>query len=146
MSLDLFSEITPSYRMLQDYWRACTLLMIATCLVPALYNWRVVLRYKAASMPVAASALTVKSGSASSRNPVSHPPSRRRKKKMRYKNRGRSRPITKQPILPTEVPQFIPRTKQPFEAFLVLDIEGTCMLGTDFNYPNEIIVGPLKTI
>ncbi|PPQ64663.1 hypothetical protein CVT26_002753 [Gymnopilus dilepis] len=96
-------------------------------------------------MPVAASALTVKSGSASSsqRNPVSHPPSRRRKKKMRYKNRGRSRPITKQPILPTEVPQSIPRTKQPFEAFLVLDIEGTCMLGTDFNYPNEIIELPV---
>ena len=33
------------------------------------------------------------------------------------------------------------RVKQPYEAFLVLDIEGTCELGTDFNYPNEIIVG-----
>jgi hypothetical protein len=33
-----------------------------------------------------------------------------------------------------------PRIKQPFEVFLVLDIEGTCDLGTDFNYPNEIIV------
>jgi hypothetical protein len=32
------------------------------------------------------------------------------------------------------------RVKQPYEAFLVLDIEGTCELGTDFNYPNEIIV------
>ena len=33
-----------------------------------------------------------------------------------------------------------PRIKQPFEVFLVLDIEGTCDLGTDFDYPNEIIV------
>jgi len=32
------------------------------------------------------------------------------------------------------------RTKQPYEAFLVLDVEGTCQLGSDFNYPNEIIV------
>ena len=33
-----------------------------------------------------------------------------------------------------------PRVKQPFEVFLVLDIEGTCDMDTDFNYPNEIIV------
>jgi hypothetical protein len=33
-----------------------------------------------------------------------------------------------------------PRIKQPFEVFLVLDIEGTCDLETDYNYPNEIIV------
>jgi hypothetical protein len=33
-----------------------------------------------------------------------------------------------------------PRIKQPFEVFLVLDIEGTCDMDTDFNYPNEIIV------
>jgi len=32
------------------------------------------------------------------------------------------------------------RTKQPYEAFLVLDVEGTCQLGSDYNYPNEIIV------
>lgn len=30
--------------------------------------------------------------------------------------------------------------KQTYEAFLVLDVEATCMPGTDFNYPNEIIV------
>ena len=32
--------------------------------------------------------------------------------------------------------------KQTYEAFLVLDVEATCMPGTDFNYPNEIIVSP----
>lgn len=32
------------------------------------------------------------------------------------------------------------RVKQPYEAFLLLDVEGTCELGTNFNYPNEIIV------
>jgi len=34
-------------------------------------------------------------------------------------------------------------TIQPFEAFLVLDIEGTCKQGSDFNYPNEIIELPV---
>ena len=33
-----------------------------------------------------------------------------------------------------------PRVKQPYEVFLVLDIEGTCNQDTGFNYPNEIIV------
>ena len=35
--------------------------------------------------------------------------------------------------------------KQPFKVFLVLDIEGTCEVGTDFNYPNEIIVRAMKS-
>ena len=34
------------------------------------------------------------------------------------------------------------RTKQPYEAFLVLDVEGTCVQGSGFGYPNEIIVRP----
>lgn len=29
---------------------------------------------------------------------------------------------------------------QPYDAFLVLDVEATCQEGTDFNWPNEIIV------
>jgi len=32
------------------------------------------------------------------------------------------------------------KSKQPCEAFLVLDVEATCHEGTDFNFPNEIIV------
>lgn len=32
-----------------------------------------------------------------------------------------------------------PAAKQMFDAFLVLDVEATCMPGTDFNYANEII-------
>jgi hypothetical protein len=32
------------------------------------------------------------------------------------------------------------RVKQTVEAFLVLDVEATCKQGTDFDYPNEIIV------
>ncbi|KAJ7582936.1 ribonuclease H-like domain-containing protein [Mycena floridula] len=35
------------------------------------------------------------------------------------------------------------QTKQPYEAFLVLDVEGTCQQGTDFDYPNEIIEFPV---
>ncbi|CAL1704142.1 unnamed protein product [Somion occarium] len=40
---------------------------------------------------------------------------------------------------------FIDRTyvKQSHDAFLVLDVEATCMPGTDFNYPNEIIEWPV---
>ncbi|PCH38334.1 hypothetical protein WOLCODRAFT_65071 [Wolfiporia cocos MD-104 SS10] len=35
-------------------------------------------------------------------------------------------------------------TKQPYEAFLVLDVEGTCVEGnTSFSYPNEIIEWPV---
>lgn len=30
--------------------------------------------------------------------------------------------------------------KQPYDAFLVLDVEGTCVEGSGFDYPNEIIV------
>jgi 3'-5' exoribonuclease 1 len=32
------------------------------------------------------------------------------------------------------------RVQQPYDAFLILDVEATCFQGTDFNYPNEIIV------
>ncbi|KAM5539082.1 hypothetical protein V8D89_007305 [Ganoderma adspersum] len=35
------------------------------------------------------------------------------------------------------------RTKQPYEAFLVLDVEGTCAQGSGFGYPNEIIEWPV---
>jgi hypothetical protein len=45
-------------------------------------------------------------------------------------------PRTKQGKMTSEGP----RIKQPFEVFLVLDIEGTCDVGTNFDYPNEIIV------
>lgn len=31
-------------------------------------------------------------------------------------------------------------TCQPYDAFLVLDVEATCLQGTDFHWPNEIIV------
>ena len=32
------------------------------------------------------------------------------------------------------------RVKQAYDAFLVLDVEATCVEGSDFAYPNEIIV------
>ncbi|KAJ2930098.1 hypothetical protein H1R20_g7017, partial [Candolleomyces eurysporus] len=35
------------------------------------------------------------------------------------------------------------RVEQPVDMFLVLDIEGTCNKGTDFNFPNEIIEFPV---
>ena len=45
-----------------------------------------------------------------------------------------------EPVESQEIPPEPSMTRQPYEVFLVLDIEGTCDQGTDFNYPNEIIV------
>ncbi|TRM61740.1 ribonuclease H-like domain-containing protein [Schizophyllum amplum] len=39
--------------------------------------------------------------------------------------------------------QNIVTTKQNYDAFLVVDVEGTCMQGTNFSYPNEIIEFPV---
>ncbi|KAG6889726.1 hypothetical protein C0995_015024 [Termitomyces sp. Mi166 len=36
-----------------------------------------------------------------------------------------------------------PRSKQHYDAFLVLDVEATCQQGTDFSFPNEIIEFPV---
>lgn len=36
--------------------------------------------------------------------------------------------------------EIIEPAKQPLDAYLVLDVEATCLEGTDFNWPNEIIV------
>jgi len=35
------------------------------------------------------------------------------------------------------------RVPQPYDAFLVLDVEATCLPGTDFHWPNEIIEWPV---
>ncbi|KAJ7470545.1 ribonuclease H-like domain-containing protein [Mycena latifolia] len=35
------------------------------------------------------------------------------------------------------------KVKQPYDAFLLLDVEATCHIGTDFSYPNEIIEFPV---
>ncbi|KAI9508487.1 ribonuclease H-like domain-containing protein [Russula earlei] len=35
------------------------------------------------------------------------------------------------------------RVPQPYDAFLVLDVEATCLPGTDFDWPNEIIEWPV---
>ena len=45
---------------------------------------------------------------------------------------------TREKIAPAPIPR--PRIKQPYKRFLVLDIEATCDLGKDYDYPNEIIV------
>lgn len=46
-----------------------------------------------------------------------------------------SPPTLKRPESPWPV-------NQPYDAFLVLDVEATCQEGTDFTWPNEIIVRP----
>lgn len=46
--------------------------------------------------------------------------------------------VTAQPKL--QKPESPWPVKQPYDAYLVLDVEATCQEGTDFNWPNEIIV------
>lgn len=46
--------------------------------------------------------------------------------------------LSETPLL--NLPEVACPVKQPYDAFLVLDVEATCQEGTDFNYPNEIIV------
>lgn len=58
---------------------------------------------------------------------------------MRYTRRARNTKKV-QPIPPSISPPSSLHIKQPYEAFLVLDVEATCHMGTDFNFPNEIIV------
>jgi hypothetical protein len=44
---------------------------------------------------------------------------------------------------PAEEPAGPASPEQPFDAFLVLDVEGTCVDGTGFGWPNEIIEFPV---
>lgn len=61
------------------------------------------------------------------------------RQRMRYP-KNNVRPTKREKKAPASISFQGPRIKQPYEVFLVLDIEGTCDLGTNFNYPNEIIV------
>jgi hypothetical protein len=55
--------------------------------------------------------------------------------------------LSKETTTATTISHNFPReTKQPFEAFLILDVEATCHRGTDFNFPNEIIVSEEKIV
>lgn len=69
------------------------------------------------------------------------------KQAMRYTRQSRfSKKKRRGFVAPAESQEIPPEpsmTRQPYEVFLVLDIEGTCDQGTDFNYPNEIIEFPV---
>ncbi|KAI0637192.1 ribonuclease H-like domain-containing protein [Trametes polyzona] len=56
-------------------------------------------------------------------------------------------PSTHEPTAPAQPPEadraMPKRTKQPYDAFLVLDVEATCVAGAGFDYPNEIIEWPV---
>ncbi|KDR73447.1 hypothetical protein GALMADRAFT_610486 [Galerina marginata CBS 339.88] len=64
---------------------------------------------------------------------------------MRYGSKKARRAKAKKLPSKQESP-LVQKTKQPYEVFLVLDLEGTCKLGTDFNYPNEIIEFPVSVL
>ncbi|EPQ58448.1 hypothetical protein GLOTRDRAFT_35639 [Gloeophyllum trabeum ATCC 11539] len=52
--------------------------------------------------------------------------------------------VVPEPAAPTvSVQPESVRIKQPYDAFLVLDVEATCVQGSDFQWPNEIIEWPV---
>lgn len=135
---------------LLGHWVACMLVMIATCLTRSVYK-RFRIQHKEneaesktpSSQPTPPLGLSsqfwhrLKPSEAISVSPLVPQPSD--KTVMRYQRTPR-RVKAKKKSIPTAEPPRSPAIVQPFEAFLVLDIEGTCNQGTDFNYPNEIIV------
>jgi hypothetical protein len=58
---------------------------------------------------------------------------------MRYPHHHPRWPKKKKASVP-DVVEAPKRVEQPVDMFIVLDVEGTCNKGTDFNFPNEIIV------
>ncbi|KAF5331161.1 hypothetical protein D9619_005972 [Psilocybe cf. subviscida] len=142
---------------------ACMLIMIATCLVRSLYK-----RVDKAKQPLSLPSPRPNSflsfnylfpnwrrnpqhDDSAQDDPPPPSPSRAKKRKMRYQKSARQAKL-KRPV-PAPAPATLdvdvkdpPGTKQPYEAFLVVDFEGTCMLGTDFNYPNEIIEFPVSLL
>ena len=119
-----------------------TALVVATCLY-----------YKSARVPaaknLASPSLTFQSARATSKSSKSQ--SRHQNKRlpvdgsfppgpsMPYPRRTRQfgKPLN---LAPDPIQPQAEKSKQPCEAFLVLDVEATCQEGTDFNFPNEIIV------
>lgn len=82
---------------------------------------------------------------------VTRPPPQTRSPQKRG-SRGRARPRNPKPIPPLlkeprpeqpPQPAALPRAKQPYDAFLVFDVEATCVQGQDFNWCNEIIEFPV---
>jgi 3'-5' exoribonuclease 1 len=134
---------------LLDHWVACMLVMIAICLTRSVYKRFGIQHKNEAESKTPSSELTpfpgfsfqfwhrLKSSEVISVSPLVPQPSN--KSAMRYQRTPR-RVKAKKKLMPTAEPPRIPGVVQPFEAFLVLDIEGTCNQGTDFDYPNEIIV------
>lgn len=69
---------------------------------------------------------------------------------------SRIQPISDRPRFPAAAPHVVSKelshwttqfeaacVKQPYDAFLVLDVEATCLQGTGFDWPNEIIEWPV---
>ncbi|KAG8217452.1 hypothetical protein J3R82DRAFT_5597 [Butyriboletus roseoflavus] len=50
--------------------------------------------------------------------------------------------VTKEPLRTNPQVEIV-GVKQPYDAFLVLDVEATCFQGTGFEWPNEIIEWPV---
>jgi len=62
----------------------------------------------------------------------------------RYENRKQEQLIEQVPIKrQVDISRNIKKARQPLNFFLILDVEATCVPGTDFAWPNEIIEWPV---
>lgn len=66
---------------------------------------------------------------------------------LKYLNQGRSENGKQEQLIEqalikkqVDIPRNLKKARQPLNFFLVLDVEATCVPGTDFAWPNEIIV------
>ncbi|KAH9483755.1 3'-5' exonuclease eri1 [Psilocybe cubensis] len=126
------------------------LVMIATCLLRSFYKRVIASRDKAQSTSsqtssIQANPIFSEKPQPPAAQPTSPPTPSSSKKNMRYLKNTRRVKGKKQFVQPT-TPIVHQKTKQPYEVFLILDIEGTCKPGTDFNYPNEIIELPVSVL
>lgn len=151
-------QVERALQTLRAHWVACMLVMVVACLMS---TFKKPVRSSEHKARQATSQTTPRQDTSSlftfllgfvpylrpanpppASDPLEQPPfpPRRRKKKMRYHKTARQPKTKKAFVAPAVAVRTLPRAMQPYDAFLVLDLEGTCELGTDFSYPNEIIV------
>lgn len=152
-----FSPYILSVRILSEYWIICVTIVAAACFMR---------RHKGFGKANAHKTTTIAHEHSVSQSSSSHRNFRRGN--LRDTSIGRRRPsidsalhsanladampyphnvgLSKKAAITTPVALQSPtKVRQPYEAFLILDVEATCHRGTDFNFPNEIIVSERRS-
>jgi hypothetical protein len=145
----------PHFRVLDENWIIYAALIAATCLIGWCYKEFIQNYSRDTPTPVPSGAKSPKSSNISHTFSFGDIFARHRRRRqpnpspaldgttptpraMRFQPPAR---LAKKAIISSAAsPPPPPRSKQPYDVFLVLDVEATCQQGSDFNFPNEIIV------